>query len=787
MYAQIEGIKTKVLLDSGAQLSSITRTRVNELGLKIQHLQTLLDLEGTGGLEIPYEGYVELNLDIPEVRGFKEDVLMLVVKDSEYGKRVPVAIGTLHIDMILETATKEELENMGRKWQRGSLGRKIMMKQNVVTKEDTPFELKEVGGEVKVTKNVVIKPFHTVRLSAKSKVRQHHKNVHIITEDREENEKELPNLAVVPCYGILKQGLDRVPVILKNLTCKPITLQKGKVVAEIGPANAIPSMLAPKIEKENSDKTEKENVESRVEKLFQVLDLQGLENWSEGNQEGARALIRDYQDIFALKDTELGHTKLVKHEIKLLDDKPFKERYRRIPPQQFEEVRKHLEEMINIGAIRKSQSPWASAIVLVRKKDGSLRFCIDLRKLNKRTVKDAYSLPRIEESLDCLNGAQIFSSVDLKSGYWQVELTEESKALTAFTVGPLGFYECVWMPFGLTNALATFQHLMESCLGEMHLNWCIIYLDDVIVFSKTPEEHLIRLKGVFQKMREAGLKLKPSKCKFFRDQIAYLGHIVSKSGIETDPKKILDIKEWPQPKTVTDVRQFLGFTNYYRKFIKQYAQVANSLNKLISGDNAKRKNKKVEWTPDCEESFQSLKKICTETPVLAYANYEKPFKLTTDASKKGLGAVLSQVGDDGKERPVAYVSRTLNKAEKNYTTHKLEFLALKWSITDRFHEYLYGSTFEVFTDNNPLSYVLSSAKLDATGQRWIAALQGPYNFKVHYKPGRLNQVADSLSRIDREEEKVETIMEVEVKAILDSGGAADVSIPFVGVNQRETL
>ena len=259
-----------------------------------------------------------------------------------------------------------------------------------------------------------------------------------------------------------------------------------------------------------------------------------------------------------------------------------------------------------------------------------------------------------------------------------------------------------------------------------------------------------------------------------------------KSGIETDPKKILDIKEWPQPKTVTDVRQFLGFTNYYRKFIKQYAQVANSLNKLISGDNAKRKNKKVEWTPDCEESFQSLKKICTETPVLAYANYEKPFKLTTDASKKGLGAVLSQVGDDGKERPVAYASRTLNKAEKNYTTHKLEFLALKWSITDRFHEYLYGSTFEVFTDNNPLSYVLSSAKLDATGQRWIAALQGPYNFKVHYKPGRLNQVADSLSRIDREEEKVEPIMEVEVKAILDSGGAADVSIPFVGVNQWET-
>ena len=707
---------------------------------------------------------------------------MLVVDDSPYGEKVPVAIGTLHIDMVLDLATKEELDNIGQKWQRGGLGRKIAMKQNVLPTQDIPFDLDSVAGSVRITKNVIIKPFHTVRMSAQSKVRHHHKNVHIITEDKDNNERELPDIAVVPCYGVLKQGSDRVPIVLKNLTCKPITLKKGRVVAEVGPANAIPAMLAPKIKTEGD--ASQEDQEERVEKLFESVDLKGLEKWPEVEQEKAKKLIAEYQDIFALKDTELGHTKLIKHEIKLLDDKPFKERYRRIPPQQFEEFRRHLEEMVNIGAIRKSQSPWASAIVLVRKKDGSLRFCIDLQKLNERTIKDAYSLPRIEESLDCLNGAQIFSSIDLKSGYWQVELSEESKALTAFTVGPLGFYECICMPFGLTNVSATFQRLMESCLGDMHLNWCIIYLDDVIVFSKTPEEHLVRLRGVFQKLREAGLKLKPSKCEFFRDKIAYLGHIVSKAGIETDPKKIRDIWEWPRPSTDTDVRQFLGFTNYYRKFIKHYAVVANPLNKLISGENAKKKNKKVEWTQECEESFQKLKDICTETPVLAYANYEKPFKLTTDASKKGLGAVLSQMGEDGKERPVAFASRTLSKSEKNYTTHKLEFLALKWSVTDRFHEYLYGSTFEVFTDNNPLSYVLSSAKLDATGQRWIAALQGPYNFKIHYKPGRLNQVADSLSRIDREGD-ISTITEVEVQAILDSGGAVDVSVPFVGITQEE--
>ena len=240
-----------------------------------------------------------------------------------------------------------------------------------------------------------------------------------------------------------------------------------------------------------------------------------------------------------------------------------------------------------VGAIRGSNSPWASPVVLIKKKDGSLRFCIDLWKLNTGTIKDAYSLPGIEESLDCLNGASIFTSFDLKSGNWQEELEDESIPLTAFTIGPLGFYECVCMPFGLTNAPATFQHLMECCLREMHLNWCIIYLDDVIIFSKTPEEHIERLQAVLQKLRSAGLKLKPSKCAFFRDHISYLGHIVSKDGVETDPKKIQVILDWPIPQTVYNVRSFLGFTNYYRKFMFNYSQIAKPLNGLISGENAK--------------------------------------------------------------------------------------------------------------------------------------------------------------------------------------------------------
>ena len=327
-----------------------------------------------------------------------------------------------------------------------------------------------------------------------------------------------------------------------------------------------------------------------------------------------------------------------------------------------------------------------------------------------------------------------------------MELDEKSIPLTAFTVGPLGFYECVRMPFGLTNTPATFQRLMESCLSDLHLNWCIIYLDDVIVFSKTPEEHIEQLEAVFKKISDAGLKLKPSKCEFFKKRIHYLGHIVSDKGIETDPKKIEAIVRWPGPRTVHEVRKFLGFTNYYRKFVYKYAQIARPMNKLISGENAKKKHRKVEWGDEQEQSFNKLKDACTKTPVLAYADYKRPFRLNTDASKMGLGSVLYQQQDDGTCRVIAYASRSLSKTEKNYNAHKLEFLALKWAVTERFHEYLYGGNFEVYTDNNPLTYVLTTAKLDATGQRWIANLAN-YNFKIFYRSGRSNIDADALSRI----------------------------------------
>ena len=482
------------------------------------------------------------------------------------------------------------------------------------------------------------------------------------------------------------------------------------------------------------------------------------ESLTPDQKQEASILLDKWKHIFSTGPTDLGFTDLVEHEINLSDNTPFKDPYRRIPPAMFEEVRQHLKEMLDASAIRESQSPFSSNIVLVRKKDNSLRFCIDFRKLNNRTIKDAYSLPRIEETIDSLSGSKYFSKLDLRSGYWQVGIKEADKHKTAFSAGPLGFFECNRMAFGLTNGPATFQRLMERTMGELHLKECLIYLDDIIIFSKTFEEHLERLENVFKQLERHGLKLKGSKCEFFKTQVQYLGHIVSDKGVQTDPDKIFALKKWPVPSNIRELRSFLGFAGYYRRFVCNYAQIVKPLNSLLVGHPTNKKGKKTKtampwiWGPEQQRAFDLIIEKLTSPPVLAYADYSKEFILNIDASGDGLGAVLYQE-KDGIEHVIAYASRGLRANECNYPAHKLEFLALKWAVTDKFHDYLYGNKFQVRTDNNPLTYVLTSAKLDATGHRWLASLSN-YNFKLLYRSGRKNLDADALSRLPSTDKEV---------------------------------
>ena len=312
--------------------------------------------------------------------------------------------------------------------------------------------------------------------------------------------------------------------------------------------------------------------------------------------------------------------------------------------------------MLQAGAIRPSSSPWCNAVVLVWKKDGGLCFCIDFRKLNTRTKKDSYPLPCIQEMLESLEGSHIFSSFDFKLGFWQVEMDEASKQYTAFTVGSLGFFECKRMPFGLCNMPATFQKLMQNCLGELNLTYCLIYLDNVIMFSTDEDDHLWHMRVIFDRFRAEHLKLKPSKCSLFHDEIVFLVHCIMKDGVQPSEEHVKAIMNFPEPDSYTSIRWFVGMVGHFRCFIVHFAHLVRPLNNHLEGDASKLKAHKVTLSRKAKEAFSLLKQALLQAPVLKFADYSKPFMLETDASSDRLGAVLLQEGEDGKLHPVAYGS-----------------------------------------------------------------------------------------------------------------------------------
>lgn len=398
-------------------------------------------------------------------------------------------------------------------------------------------------------------------------------------------------------------------------------------------------------------------------------------------------------DSFTTHDEDYGSTQVVQHHIPTGDAGPSRERYRPIPPTLYTEVRTLLQGMLKQGVVRESSSPWAAPIVLVQKKTGAWRFCVDYRKLNLVTKKDAFPLPRIEDSLASLTQSAWYSTLDLASGYWQVQVAEADREKTAFTTS-FGLFEWDRMPFGLCNAPATFQRLMQRCLGGQLMESVLVYLDDVIVYSPDFDSHLRHLEEVFRAMEKYGLKLQPNKCHLLRREVNFLGHVVSAAGVSVDPGKVSAVKDWKAPRTVRQVRSFLGFVGYYRRFIKDFSKIANSLNQLLvgTGRNRGRGSPNVDWDANCESAFQTLKQELLQAPILAYADFTKPFLLYTDASNLGLGAVLAQ-RQDGVERVIAYASRSLHPAERNdanYSSFKLELLALKWALSEKFKDYLWG-------------------------------------------------------------------------------------------------
>lgn len=437
-----------------------------------------------------------------------------------------------------------------------------------------------------------------------------------------------------------------------------------------------------------------------------------------------------------LAGTTFGCTTRAEHVI-VTDSPPIKQRYYRVSPVLQRCIDRELEDMLSKGIVEKSNSPWSSPVVMVRKKDGSYRFCVDYRKLNAVTMRDSYPLPMVADTLDKLKDARYLSSLDIKSAYWQVPLAKDSRQYTAFSVPNRGLYQFCRMPMGLHNSAATWQRLMDSILGPDLEPNVFVYLDDVVIVTQTFEKHLSVLEEVFRRLREANLTISFEKCQFCRPQMRYLGYVVDKHGLHVDPDKVQAMLDIPSPKGVGDVRRILGTFSWYRRFVPDFASIVAPITALL------KKSTKFAWTNECESAFRLMKERLITAPVLSCPDYSLPFIIQTDASAFGIGACLTQPCADG-DKVISYLSRSLSKQERNYSTTERECLAVLWAI-EKLRPYIEGIPFTVLTDHHSLVWLQNLKDPHGRLARWSVRLQ-QYDFKIVHRKGELHVTPDLLSR-----------------------------------------
>ena len=549
-----------------------------------------------------------------------------------------------------------------------------------------------------------------------------------------------------PDIGYLNgRGLESVDTLVANAywTVIPISnpspnmiyLEKGTVVGTVIAAEAVTSSPNQGIQ---PDSEVCEELQIALKKVLEGSDLEESDH-----KKALNALLMKYHKAFGT-ELEVGRTDKVLHGIDTGDAQPFKIPYRRLPYKKKKVAEESIAEQLLKGVIIPSTSPWSSPVCMVTKKDGTIRFCIDYRKLNGLTKKNSYPLPRIDETLDSLGGNQWFCTLDLQSGYWQVGMKEEDMEKTAFS-SHMGLFQYNVLPFGLCNAPATFEAMMESMLSDLLWKKCLVYLDDVIVFGKTFQECLDNLELVLERILSNGLKLKPKKCNVFQKSINYLGRIISTDGIKADPKKLDAVTEWERPKGPKDVRSFLGFCSYYRDFIPGYSRVSQPMQRLAHWTPGRKKDL-FPWGKEQEASFEAIKALFRDTPVLRYPTPEGHFILDTDASNESIGAALSQV-QGGVEVPIAFASNSLNKAQRNYCTTKRELLAVV-VYTKKFKHFLWGTNFTLRTDHSSLRWLLNFKDAEGMIGRWLAHLSefGLENSQIQHRAGAKHINADCLSR-----------------------------------------
>ena len=757
-----------MLLDTGAQVSllSYTHMKSNFPNLQIQKLTDLLSegnylqVQWGNSIEIPFQGWVNLHLQL----GSQADICQIEVPFLVTSEELDYLI--LGFNAVRQLVTsQEDSANVIKIFEHAFNTcdqRRIESFVNMIslTNREDYIDVKVKGHEV------IIPAGKICNINCKVSEYPSERKTDMIFQ---QCDVELPEgLECTDCVVPVQRGINKyfnVPVV--NTSEHDITLRKDTrigivdyvtsiVPVEMKPARSKRLAAVNKIsitpdETQQAVNESTEDPPSAVsilnehqQNVINSIDLSGL---TTSEREKVRAMLRKESDVFAVDDNDVGNVDSHRMKINLKDNAPVQATYNSVPQPLYQELRNYIEDLLSKEWIKTSESDYSSPIVAVRKKDGTLRLCCDYRKLNAKTIPDRHPLRRIQNVIDTLGKNQYFSILDQTKAYHQLHLDQESRKLTAFLT-PWGFYEWIRVPFGLMNAPACFQRFMESCLGEYRDQFCIPYLDDLLVYSHSFEDHLNHLQLVLQRLRKYGVKIKPAKCQMFKREVSYLGRLISSEGYTVDPKNTQAVvtKSKRKPTNITELRSLLGLVGYFRRSIPSFSQIAKPLYDILKDAEKRAKSKQIiVWTEEHQKSLDQLIHCITTPPILAYPNFEDPFILHTDASSKGLGCALYQI-QDNQLRVLGYGSRTLVGAESKYHSSKLEFLALKWAICEHFKDYLYYSPhFDVYTDFNPLTYLQTTCKVNATGQRWVNELSN-FNFSIHYKPGIENVVADSLSR-----------------------------------------
>ena len=757
LSCRLGGKPFEVLWDTGSMVSLVDRKWVKE-NFPDRQIHSIsefmedreLNIKAANSTTIRFDGVMLLEFSVDAGEGFLVPVLVASEDISE-----PI-IGYNVIEHLVMKGTDEQKKALqaALKGKTNQLGIEPLVAWIEKKAQDPDFL-----AEVKTSTSIKVPAGHRKQIRCRVKAQSDGEQTVFFTPKIVNEDQELGFNETV---SMLRRGKTNYVVVdVMNQTKEDKTLSKG---VKIGSIHSVAAVKFGDAEK-RSEVALVGCVEKEEAGAAKTKDKWDVSHLDEEKKKLLEKVLLEEQEVFSKDEHDIGNVQDFQMPIHVEDNVPVTAAYRRIPPHLYMEVRNYINDLMTNGWIRESFSAYSSPIVCVRKKDGGMRMCCDYRKLNAKTIPDAQPIPRIQDILDSLGGKRWFSTLDMSKAYHQGYIEEKSRHLTSFAT-PWTIYEWVRIPFGLRNAPPVFQRYINQVLGDLKGSICEPYLDDILVYSETFKEHLENLQRVLKRLRMRGIKLRADKCDFAKQEVRYLGRLISGNGYRPDPEDTAALEKFRvAPKNVGEVRRLLGLLGYYRGYVRDFSRRVKPLYDLLSKEAGKTKDErkevkktkklgqkydgkeKIVWTEAHQKILEEVIDHLKSPEVIAFPNYDLPFYINCDASNQGLGAVLYQE-QGGKDRVISYASRTLSEAEKNYHFHsgKLEFLALKWAVTDRFADYLrYGPPFLVYTDNNPLTYVLTSAKLNAVGMRWVNDL-ADFNFEIKYRPGKENADADALSR-----------------------------------------